>query len=561
MDDAERQELKALWQDASGNDKHKTYATQDDLDDVDRQVAYTHAVRSKFSAALSGHTSPSCAGTGDGSEPLDLCQDPAPGTGEVEDVRSPIPREGTHGASEALMCNAPTSNRGFQHLLDCSACPMDLQDISESVNQPPFSYDLPAATDPGGLSSEKNSGQSDLNDLANVNDDDYEVTVSGDEHTLNPIEQGTAPASATLNISRITGHGPVSGLARVDLINKSPMRGSIAAPVTGSSASATWTHARHNQAGQSRKRNNRSDSSKDVDNDTPNDDDYVHADNGASGMETQPRPAKRRRQTRALASPSRRKRCTASLRNQSSNQSRTTNLPDSETIHVQGCLIRKISLAKIEYYCCFTEIRGTPFVPGTVFPSLDQNCDQPPQTSLHNIETVSIRGLFTRDPSQRRIVYSCSFTEESDLPTFNPVTEAESDSPNDVGDTGYDELRSTAKASTHTSTPNSIKGMPFSPEEDTLLISLKADGLSWSATETRFPGRTRGSLQVRYCTKMKSRISESSGKQSGPARSMASPVRPGLESDRETCTAESAAPNKRYGPPRSRCSVNRYSPG
>jgi hypothetical protein len=88
---------------------------------------------------------------------------------------------------------------------------------------------------------------------------------------------------------------------------------------------------------------------------------------------------------------------------------------------------------------------------------------------LHNIETVSIRGFFTRDTTQPQIVYSCSFTEERDRSTFfKPVKQAESDFRNDAGDTGYDKSRPSAKASTR----NSVRGTPFSPQEDELITLL-----------------------------------------------------------------------------------------
>ncbi|KAG9249627.1 uncharacterized protein F5Z01DRAFT_472150 [Emericellopsis atlantica] len=48
----------------------------------------------------------------------------------------------------------------------------------------------------------------------------------------------------------------------------------------------------------------------------------------------------------------------------------------------------------------------------------------------------------------------------------------------------------------------------FTPEEDDLLIDLKTNlSLPWSDIHrrfsNRFPGRSKGALQVRYCTKLK----------------------------------------------------------
>jgi hypothetical protein len=51
-----------------------------------------------------------------------------------------------------------------------------------------------------------------------------------------------------------------------------------------------------------------------------------------------------------------------------------------------------------------------------------------------------------------------------------------------------------------------VAAKDYSPEEDSFLIALKAQGLSWKNIHAqygeRFPGRTMGSLQVRYSTKL-----------------------------------------------------------
>ncbi|KAI9889395.1 MAG: hypothetical protein M1814_005331 [Vezdaea aestivalis] len=45
----------------------------------------------------------------------------------------------------------------------------------------------------------------------------------------------------------------------------------------------------------------------------------------------------------------------------------------------------------------------------------------------------------------------------------------------------------------------------FTPEEDAKLIELKNKRLQWAAIAAEFPGRTVGTLQVRYSTKLKCR--------------------------------------------------------
>ena len=48
--------------------------------------------------------------------------------------------------------------------------------------------------------------------------------------------------------------------------------------------------------------------------------------------------------------------------------------------------------------------------------------------------------------------------------------------------------------------------LKFTPEEDALLIDLKEDkNLTWKQIADFFPGRTSGTLQVRYCTKLKAK--------------------------------------------------------
>lgn len=48
--------------------------------------------------------------------------------------------------------------------------------------------------------------------------------------------------------------------------------------------------------------------------------------------------------------------------------------------------------------------------------------------------------------------------------------------------------------------------LKFTPDEDALLVALKEDkNLTWKQIADFFPGRTSGTLQVRYCTKLKAK--------------------------------------------------------
>jgi hypothetical protein len=229
----------------------------------------------------------------------------------------------------------------------------------------------------------------------------HEPTMGNDERALNLVDHSIAPASSISNFSQVVGDETASGLATDGLRKKSHPGCSVSVtiPMTGLSTPATWKHDRHNQAEQTRKRSNRSSSSMGVDSE-PNNDDHVQVNDGVPATETQPRPAKRQRRTGASATTSGQKHhaarritpATSASQNRPCNQPRLTNSPGPETLSVQGCLVRKISLSRIEYYCCFTDDQGrsTPFKPDTVILLLNNNHSPPSWTSLHDIETIPI---------------------------------------------------------------------------------------------------------------------------------------------------------------------------
>ena len=48
--------------------------------------------------------------------------------------------------------------------------------------------------------------------------------------------------------------------------------------------------------------------------------------------------------------------------------------------------------------------------------------------------------------------------------------------------------------------------LKFTPEDDQLLVDLKEKkNLAWKQIADFFPGRSSGTLQVRYCTKLKAK--------------------------------------------------------
>jgi hypothetical protein len=51
--------------------------------------------------------------------------------------------------------------------------------------------------------------------------------------------------------------------------------------------------------------------------------------------------------------------------------------------------------------------------------------------------------------------------------------------------------------------------LKFTPEDDQLLIDLKENkSLTWKQIAEFFPGRSSGTLQVRYCTKLKAKTTQ-----------------------------------------------------
>jgi hypothetical protein len=48
------------------------------------------------------------------------------------------------------------------------------------------------------------------------------------------------------------------------------------------------------------------------------------------------------------------------------------------------------------------------------------------------------------------------------------------------------------------------KCAPWAPEEDATVLKMKKDGYSWEEIHAALPNRTKGTIQVHYCTKLKS---------------------------------------------------------
>jgi hypothetical protein len=101
------------------------------------------------------------------------------------------------------------------------------------------------------------------------------------------------------------------------------------------------------------------------------------------------------------------------------------------------------------------------------------------------------------------------------------------------------------------------------------MIGLKEkQNLPWSRIAEHFPGRSKGSLEVHYCTKLKGRPDGSSGQTSNTqkrsaTRSSSSKIcrrASGLRATTSKSADSDVLSGRRYGPSRARRAVSRYSP-
>ncbi|KAJ5651561.1 uncharacterized protein N7484_005284 [Penicillium longicatenatum] len=121
-------------------------------------------------------------------------------------------------------------------------------------------------------------------------------------------------------------------------------------------------------------------------------------------------------------------------------------------------------------------------------------------SNLADIETIPVRGFLTRQILLSKVVYSVTFEEQVEHICVNGVPDRAQARRANEDSHSHEKPRRQASRSTR-----SIS------EADRLLIELKEQqGLSWKEIAKRFPGRSQGSLQVRYSTRLKRR-NEGSG--------------------------------------------------
>ncbi|KAJ5559583.1 hypothetical protein N7513_001982 [Penicillium frequentans] len=196
-------------------------------------------------------------------------------------------------------------------------------------------------------------------------------------------------------------------------------------------------------------------------------------------------------------------------------------------------------------------------------------------TSLQDTETIAVRGFLTRQILLSRVVYSFTFEEQREQSESKDRAKVPTDS--DKG------IRKESSKKSKTQKPkayNATTGTRLLREDDRLLIELKEKGdLSWNQIAEHFPGRSKGALQVRYCTRLKNRTARGSEQTTRTQKlsvARRNPSRVSVADDYRrqdstypvpqlrSMTVESPDPNnlprKRYGPPRARRAVDRYFP-
>lgn len=134
--------------------------------------------------------------------------------------------------------------------------------------------------------------------------------------------------------------------------------------------------------------------------------------------------------------------------------------------------------------------------------------------------------------------------------------------PTDQGCTGYEEADAQSSATPATIHKATKAHTPFSQEELALLKQLKEeDRLPWKQIKKHLPGRTEGTLQFQYSTKLKGRdprspiLRENKGLNDVSLQPTKSD-----ETRRSRYTVADSSFASQYGAPRSRRCVDRYSP-
>jgi len=122
--------------------------------------------------------------------------------------------------------------------------------------------------------------------------------------------------------------------------------------------------------------------------------------------------------------------------------------------------------------------------------------------SMQESEEIPIRGYLTLKTIGSKVVYSLTFSQE--LLQEPSGTSQRQGIPRSVSSSRH--RRDSGRLPVQERDMNRpVRNSRFSSEDDKLLRQLKGEELSWDEITAHFPGRSKGTLQVHYSTKLKPR--------------------------------------------------------
>ncbi len=141
----------------------------------------------------------------------------------------------------------------------------------------------------------------------------------------------------------------------------------------------------------------------------------------------------------------------------------------------------------------------------TSTPSLNFSCQAvtaSPSDGVQESEEIPVHGYLTLKTIESKVVYCLTFSQDL-LPGPRRTSQRQgtAKSVSSISDRRDSEWSPLQERATNIPARNSR----FPPEDDELLLQLKGEGLSWDMISHRFPGRSKGTLQVHYSTKLKPR--------------------------------------------------------
>jgi len=120
--------------------------------------------------------------------------------------------------------------------------------------------------------------------------------------------------------------------------------------------------------------------------------------------------------------------------------------------------------------------------------------------NMQESEEIPIRGYLTLKTIESKVVYSLTFSQEF---LQEPGGTSQRQGILKSVSSSRDRRDSGPLPAQERDINRHVRNSRFSSEDDTLLQQLKGKGLSWDEISDHFPGRSKGTLQVHYSTKLK----------------------------------------------------------